>query len=99
MYIPGGDFVIEEGDKVNITGAFRDVTLFCKKLGYTGRKVKRVMIVGGGRIGYYLARILNEAGMDVKILEKDRARCERLSDLLPQVTVVHADGTEQESLY
>ncbi len=98
VFIPGGDFVIQEGDKINITGSFRDVNLFCKKLGYIGRKVKRVMIVGGGRIGYYLARILNEAGMDVKLLEKDRARCERLSELLPQITVVHTDGTEQDSL-
>ncbi len=98
VFIPGGDFVIQQGDKINITGDFRNVNLFCKKLGYTGRKVKQVMIVGGGRIGYYLARILDDAGLDVKIIEKDRSRCEKLSELLPSVTVMHGDGTEQDFL-
>ncbi|MBQ6819160.1 MAG: Trk system potassium transporter TrkA [Clostridia bacterium] len=98
VFIPTGDFVLQAGDNINITGALRDVNQFCKKLGYTSRKVKTVMIVGGGRIGYYLARILQDIGMEVKILEKDRERCEKLSDLLPKVTVIHCDGTEQDAL-
>lgn len=98
VLIPGGDFVIRAGDKINITGALRDVNLLFKKIGYTSRKVKNVMIVGGGKIGYYLARILQDIGMDIKLLEKDRERCERLSHLLPKVTVVHCDGTDQDSL-
>ncbi len=98
VYIPTGDFILRAGDNINITGSLHEVNQFCKKLGYTSRKVKNVMIVGGGRIGYYLARILHDIGIDVKILEKDRERCERLSDLLPKVTVIHGDGTEQDAL-
>ncbi len=98
VFIPTGDFVLQAGDKINITGGLKDVNQFCKKLGYTSRKVKTVMIVGGGRIGYYLARILTDIGLDVKMLEKDRERCEKLSELLPKVTVVHCDGTEQDAL-
>ncbi len=98
VLIPRGDFVIQAGDRISITGNFRDINHFCKKVGYTGRKIKRVMIVGGGRIGYYLARSLQEAGMDVKILEKDRAICEKLAELLPKVAVVHCDGTQQDAL-
>jgi trk system potassium uptake protein TrkA len=98
VVIPSGDFVIQQGDKVSITGTRRDVNLFFKKIGEANRKVKKVMIVGGGRIGFYLAKILQDIGMDIKLLEKDRERCERLSDLLPKVTVVHCDGTEQEAL-
>ncbi len=98
VFIPGGDFVIAAGDKLTITGTPKDVNQFFKKTGYTNKKVKNVMIVGGGRIGYYLARILQDMGMDIKILENDRSRCEKLADLLPKVTVVHCNGTEQEAL-
>ncbi len=98
VFIPGGDFVIAAGDKLTITGTPKDVNQFFKKTGYTNKKVKNVMIVGGGKIGFYLARILQDMGMDIKILENDRARCEKLADLLPKVTVVHCNGTEQESL-
>ncbi|MBR4867642.1 MAG: Trk system potassium transporter TrkA, partial [Clostridia bacterium] len=98
VFIPTGDFILKAGDNINITGSLSDVNQFCKKLGYTSRKVKSVMIVGGGRMGYYLARILQDSGIEVKMLEKDRERCERLSDLLPKATVIHADGTEQDSL-
>ena len=98
VFIPGGNFEIAAGDKLTVTGTPKDINIFFRKTGFTGKKVKNVMIVGGGRIGYYLARILQDLGMDVKILEKDRARCEKLADLLPKVTVVHSDGTEQEAL-
>jgi trk system potassium uptake protein TrkA len=98
VFIPGGDFVIEKGDKISVTGSRRDVNLFFKKIKSANRKVKQVMIVGGGRISFYLAKILQDIGMDIKILEKDRDRCEKLSELLPKVTVVHCDGTEQETL-
>lgn len=98
VLIPDGEFVIQPGDHISITGTPRDINMFFKTIGYTNRKVKNVMIVGGGRIGYYLARILLESGMDVKLLEQDDVRCQRLSQLLPRATVVHCDGTEQESL-
>lgn len=98
VFIPDGDFVIAAGDRLTVTGTPKDVNQFFKKTGYTNKKVKSVMIVGGGRIGYYLARILQDMGMDIKILENDRARCEKLADLLPKVTVVHCNGTEQEAL-
>lgn len=98
VFIPGGDFVIAPGDKLTVTGTPKDVNQFFKKTGYTNKKVKDVMIVGGGRIGFYLARILQDMGMDIKILENDRARCEKLADRLPKVTVVHCNGTEQETL-
>ncbi len=42
-------------------------------------RVRSAMLIGGGRIAYYLAKQLIEAGLDVKILESDQARCEELS--------------------
>ncbi len=96
--IPGGDFVLSAGDRISLTGSMRDMNQLFKKIGLSNRKIRSVMIVGGGRVGYYLARILLLAGMDVKILEKDRDRCEALSHLLPKADVVLCDGTAQEAL-
>ena len=53
---------------------------------------------GGGRMGYYLARQLLATGMDVKIIESDAKRCEELSQLLPEATILHGDGTDQRLL-
>ena len=56
------------------------------------------MLVGGGRIAYYLARQLLETGLDVKIIESNFARCEALSQLLPKATILHGDGTNEAFL-
>lgn len=61
-------------------------------------RVRQVMLIGGGRMGYYLARQLLATGMDVKIIESDAKRCEELSQLLPEATILHGDGTDQRLL-
>ena len=59
---------------------------------------KKVMIVGGGEVGYYLAGKLEEGGYKVKIIERDRARCEFLAEKLEKAIVLQGDGTDQELL-
>ena len=54
--------------------------------------------IGGGRIAYYLAKQLVEAGLDVKIIESDPARCEELSVLLPKAEILCGDGTNEAFL-
>lgn len=56
------------------------------------------MIVGGGKITYYLARLLNEMHIKVKIIENDSAVCEALSEELPNTLIIHGDGTDSELL-
>ncbi len=56
------------------------------------------MIAGGGRITIYLAKILTEMDIKVKIIELDREKCVQLSELLPEVLVIHGDGTDEELL-
>ena len=56
------------------------------------------MIVGGGKIGYYLAKQLSSMGMRVKVIEKDYTRCTELCDDIPKATIIHGDGTDQELL-
>ena len=61
-------------------------------------KVKSCIIVGGGRISYYLTRSLLGMGMHVKIIEKDLDNCKRLAQLFPKASVIHGDGTDQDML-
>ena len=56
------------------------------------------MILGGGRVSYYLAQMLTNTGLSVKIIEKDEKVCEAISDLLPKATVILGDGAQQELL-
>ena len=98
VFIPDGSFVLRPGDKINLTSNHEEAERFFKKAGVLNEKIKSVMIVGGGRIGYYLAKQLVALHMDVKIIESDYKRCVTLSELLSDVSVIHADGTDHVAL-
>ncbi len=98
VYSPPGDFVLQEGDKITITASPSELDSLFRKLGIYRHKIHRVMVVGGGRIAYYLAKQLLRLGMSVKIIEQDAARCEQLSEALPKAHIILGDGTERELL-
>lgn len=98
IFIPRGDFVLEEGDKINITAAPKDINEFFEAIGSFKKPVKSVMIVGGSMIAYYLARQLVDMNIAVKIVEQNPERCDELSEMLPKVSVVCADATEKDIL-
>lgn len=98
VYIPDGNFVLQEGDKMHIAAGHQDLETFFKSMGRKNAKVKKVLICGGGHMCYYLAVQLLQAGMQVKILEKREERCEELCELLPKATVICGDATDQELL-
>ena len=94
VFIPSGPFVIAKNDLVSIIGSPRDSHTFLKDIGIYTNAIRNVMIVGGGKIGYYLASELLPLGIDVKIIESDKDRCYELADLLPQSTIINGDGTD-----
>ena len=98
VFIPSGNFRLHAGDRISVVASPKEAQRFFRQVGATKSKVRQVMIIGGGRMGFYLGRLLLEAGMDVKILEHDESRCEELSQLLPDATVIHGDGTDQRIL-
>ena len=98
VFIPTGEFRLQAGDRISIVASPTEAQRFFRQVGVTKSRVRQTMIIGGGRIGYYLARQLLAAGMDVKIIESDLAQCELLSQLLPEATVIHGDGTNQKLL-
>ena len=98
MTIPRGDFVLQEGDLISLTATPNEITQLFRVLGLIGPKARTAMIVGGGRVSFYLAQQLIEAGIHVKIIEQNRQRCEELSDKLPRATVILGDGSDRETL-
>ncbi len=96
IFIPKGDFVLKEGDKINITASPKNIHDFFEAIGSFKRPVKSVMIIGGSMIAYYLADQLIDMGIDVKIIEQNTRRCEELSEMLPKVSIVCANATEKD---
>ena len=98
VIIPSGEFRLRAGDRISVVASPVEAQRFFRQVGVVTNRVRQVMLIGGGRMGYYLARQLLASGMDVKIVEADFARCEELSRLLPDATVIHGDGTDQRLL-
>ncbi len=98
ILIPDGEYVLHQGDKLYITGSHKDMKRFFKLLGEYREKIRRVMLCGGGRMSYYLAKQLLALKIQVKIIERDEGRCEHLCEMLPEVTVIHGDATDHDLL-
>ncbi len=96
--IPGGNHIIHEGDVVSILATPQNAAAFFRQIGLKTNQVKNAIIVGGGTISVYLSLALLDMKIGVKIVEKDRARCEELSEQLPQATIICGDGTDSELL-
>lgn len=98
VYIPDGEFVLQEGDKLHIAATHKEIGQFFRKVGNKKFRVRNVMICGGGRVGFYLAKKLCAMGMHVKLIENNHDRCEALCEELPNATVIYGDATAQELL-
>ena len=98
VFIPNGTFVLKSGDRIGITATHNELQKFFKTLGQMQKQAKDVMLLGGGRVSYYLAEMLTNIGTSVKIIEQDEKTCELLSELVPKATVIHGDGAQQELL-
>ena len=98
VIIPDGNYAIKPGDHLYITGTHRDLSRFCLDIGVITTRIKNVIIVGGGKIAYYLSKQLSTQGIKVKIIEKDKNRCQVLAEKLPYVTIIYGDGSDDELL-
>lgn len=97
-FIARGNFVFEEKDIISIIASPKSASDFFKKIDFSIHSVKDVMIVGGGNISHYLCDILQKSGISIKIIEKDRAKCEELCSKFPEIAVIHGDGSDKSLL-
>lgn len=98
IFIPDGSFVIEEGDKMHIAATHHDLEQFLVATKKRQAPIKKVLICGGGHVCFYLANQLLRVGMQVKIIERNEARCEVLSEKFKEATIIHGDAANQELL-
>ena len=95
---PTGNFILKEGDRIFVTAPTANLAILLKSLGIVTRKVRNVLICGGGRVSYYLASCLEDENMSVRILEKDYNRCVSLASQFEYATVIHGDCSSQANL-
>lgn len=98
IYIPSGPFQLKAGDRISFVAEPATASKFLHKIGIPANPVKKVMLIGGGMISYYLAQQLLELGINVKIIETNEDVCEHLSQRLPKATIIHGDGTSEQLL-
>ena len=96
--IPNGNFVLQAGDKLSITGTTHELRRFFIATGQYKKPVKRVIIMGGGRIAVYLTRMLQASGMAVTVIERRQERCDLLCDLIPKASIIRGDATRSDVL-
>ena len=94
LIIPHGEDIIQAGDHIVIIGkteAMKDISSF---FGEINKSRSRVMIIGGGVVGFYLAQLLENTRLNVKIIEKGRHRSEMVADNLQKALVLRGDGSD-----
>lgn len=95
---PDGNFVLHAGDRVFVTASTEVLSELLKNLGVVTHRAQRVMLIGGGKISYYLAQALEESRLDVQLVEKDPDICEQMAKALPRTTVIQGDAADRSVL-
>lgn len=98
LFIPNGDTVLLQGDKVIFMGTVKSLDFLAAKVFREVTKINSVVIVGGGTVGLMLAECLEQADIDCKIFEKNYERCEYISTILTKSLVINGDGTDSSLL-
>lgn len=99
VFIPHGDFKLCAGDKVSFIASHTVALDFFKSAGTkVSGNIKSLMLIGGGKVSYYVAKKLEDTNISVKIIERDFDRCNVLSEALPKAVIINGDGTDQSLL-
>ena len=86
VFIPLGDFVLKSGDRIGITASPAEIGKFMRQVGLITKKARSVMLLGGSRTAFYLAKMLSAAGAEVKIIERKPDVAQELAASLPGVS-------------
>lgn len=98
MIIPRGDDYLQPGDNVYFVGKYDVIKRFEENFSDTYEKLEKAMIIGAGRTGRFLAPLLEKQGLLVKVIEKNKERCQMLASQLERGLVLCGDGTDIDLL-
>lgn len=98
LHIPHGETVIQPGDRLYLVAHRDDVPPILNLLGRHEKPPRRVLIIGGGRIGLFLAEILEKEDIPVTLIERSSSRCQELAHCLKRALVIEGDGTDLHAL-
>lgn len=99
IFIPDGQFELIAGDKIALTASPAEMIKLLRMLNLSKRRARSIIILGGGKTSYYLAKMLSTIGSSsVRIIEKDEEKCKELSAEFPDATIIHGDGTHRDVL-
>ncbi len=96
LMIPSGNMILEDKDRIFVTGDRIDMMLFHNYI--KSRVVKSLLIVGAGKIAYYLLGILKDSRIDTKVIELNPSRAAFFSEKFPKLYIVQGDGTTKDTL-
>lgn len=98
IHIPTGNFILQSGDRIYVTGVQSELSEFYKSLGHKEERIKSVLVIGGGKISYYLTDLLLSKKMNVKIIEINEKKALELSERFEHASVIFGDGTSSQLL-
>ena len=99
MWRAHADDQLEQGDQIFFIADRNDVTRALEIMGEAARRARRVIIVGGGNIGFFVAKGLEKLGaMKIRIIERDRKRAEFIAEELERTIVLQGDGLDRSIL-
>lgn len=98
VIIPDGDFILQAKDVISVVVPASQLMSFFRNIDYKKTRINDVIVVGGGTTTVYLGKMLDVMGINITIIEKNRARCEELCELLPNACIVCGDGTDKDLL-
>jgi trk system potassium uptake protein TrkA len=93
IIIPGGSDIIKPDDRVVMIGkeeAIQEIRTWFE----VDTVSKKVLVVGGGKVGFYLIKLLSDKDFNITLVDNDRKRCEIIAETLPKITVINGDGTD-----
>lgn len=98
VIIPDGRTILRTGDDMYVIIPPSQIHKLLNRIGVKEKPIRNVIIAGGGTTAYYLAKRLEKDAMDVKIIERDKARAEYLSTLLPNTMIINGDASDRALL-
>ncbi len=98
VVIPSGNFMFREGDRIHFTSDANSLRNFLSEAKLEKSPLKNIMIIGGNKIGFYLAEELSKKKFRIKLLDSDKQNCEKLAKELPKATIICGNGTQHDLL-